>query len=254
MKHKCTEIEEAIWEHARTGADLPAEVGRHTSECSACRELLTEARRLLSLMDEAIPVPDAPACRAEVLARIEGLRVRRPVWAYACACVLLLIILIGGSVLLRPSRPVPQFARKDVERVILPTPKLERPAPPAVATEPEPRPTQSIAPDRRRIERRRHAWRPQKRILVRAPRPRPQVEQPAPNELEAPQPAMENRPVMAVAVTWGAEPSQSSSYAYTERNEATGETTICRVVKSPGAVSIFMESKPGGQEPSSKGA
>ncbi len=67
--------------------------------------------------------------------------------------------------------------------------------------------------------------------------------------------ASDDWPVVIVAVTWEAAPSESQgSYAYVDTDVETGETTTCRVQRSEGSVNIFFESKPGGDEPPEKGA
>lgn len=244
MMHECDRVGDAIWEHARTGADLPADVSRHIGECAECARLMNDARRILSLAEQAIPVPDAPDCRAEVMARISGARATRSIWAYACASAILVMLLVGVFIALRPQARPTQVVRRAQSPVhTTPEPTANNQAPEII---------RRAAPEHR-VVMAKHAVPHHRRRTA----PMTAPEQAIPRD-EAPtseqQIAAENRPVAAVSVTWGAEPSESSSYAYTERDEATGETTICRVVKSPGAVSIFMKSTPGGQEPPSKGA
>ena len=248
MMHECDRVGDAIWEHARTGADLPADVSRHIGGCPECARLLSDARRILRLAEQVIPVPESPDCRAEVMARISVAEPRRPVWAYACA--LLVVILIAGYALLREARPPGRIAQTNQ-----PSPKVsptEQPANPGfICVDPVPQRRTQCRPVTAQHHRPRvRHWVNPKLMVAGA---NTQQQSPVPRTPED-QPSMDRRPVAAVSVTWGAEPSESSSYAYTERDEATGETTTCRVEKSPGAVSIFMESKPSGQEPPSKGA
>lgn len=243
MMHECDRIGDAIWEHVRFGTELPPDAERHIAECAECARAVNEARSLSGLVQSASSVPPSPDCAQAVMSRISS-GARRPVWAYAVASVLLVVLLIGALMILRPSG--------EPARMVQDQPK---PAPRAtIVTNPAPKsesPTPAIVPECR-VAVVKHPIRHRRHLAIHQPVPKqivPRNESPTPEQV-----AEERRAIIAVSATWGEEPIETSSYAYTQTNEATGETTTCRVVKSPGAVSIFMESKPGGREPPSKGA
>ncbi|MGB9619638.1 MAG: hypothetical protein ACPL7K_04420, partial [Armatimonadota bacterium] len=97
MKRECNRFDEIIWEHARTGIELPGEVRGHLESCPHCRQALADATRLSRLLIEVGRVPDTPDCRSAVISRLSG-RPRGsavPAWAYAFA-----VVLIGAAVAL----------------------------------------------------------------------------------------------------------------------------------------------------------
>lgn len=69
--------------------------------------------------------------------------------------------------------------------------------------------------------------------------------------------AESSRPIAVAIVTWPSANNRSDdsySYGYRDRNEATGQTTECRVRRSGNSVEIYMESKPEVQQPPVKGS
>ena len=257
MRHECETAEDAIWEHARAGQALPAEVRRHVHECAECARAASEANRILALMTEAGSVPASPDCREAVMARISGTRCR-PVWAYAFASVILVAVIVVGLYLFQSRGPSPELARS-TPPIVHETPRIpvHETAPKVTAPEPERVEPRAVALQKR--EPRRYRPAPHKeRVPVPAPMPVVVPEEPAiPQEPEPPdEPAVEDdRPVAVVAVTWEANPSESeTSYAYVQRDVETGEVLTCAVERSADSVSIVLQSTPGGKEPPEKGA
>ncbi len=248
MKRECDRIGDAVWEYVRFGVELCEDDRQHVAECQECERILAESRRVQGLMKEVSRVPQASDCTSAVMSRITARR--RPVWGYAATAAMMLLVIVGGLIFLRPHSVTQQIAREVSKPVV---------TAPAHAAAPEV--VQDQSANRERIE----AKTARRRSAVAAKRPRrnrrPQA-RPAPqqrNEMENPASAPEqiaaskHRPVMVAAATWSNAPSQSSSCTYTETNETTGETSICKVEKSPGTVTIFMESKPGGEKLPQKG-
>ena len=252
MKRDCMEAEDAIWEHARTGGDLPAQVTQHTAECPNCGRAAAEAAGIAALMRESDDVPASPDCRPAVMERISG-KSRRPAWAYAFASMLLVAVVIAGLYFLQSPPKMAQNAPTITPRTRvqehapwMAAPEQRKPEAPKIAVE-EREPARLPVP----VRKKRVPASTQRPVVAREKAlvaEQPLKPEPAPL-------SKEDRPVAAVAVTWEAPGFQSSnSYGYVRTNPETGETTTCLVERSDGSVNIFLESKPGGAEPPGKGA
>jgi hypothetical protein len=250
MKNECDRIGDAIWEQVRFGTELPDDVRRHIARCPECARVMSESASLSGIMQAAACVPKAPDSTNAVMSRISGLPAKRTAWAYAAG--IFAVLVISGFLLLHPHGRSVQIARQVV------TPPQATPYQPPVVR------SQAVQPA---IQPREHGTH---HVPVTAVYHRPRVrhrvspkvmlahagshQQPTPPDRTSDeQPATGRRPIMAVAVTWSADPNSGNSYAYCRTDDATGETTTCRVEKSPGSVNIFMESKPSGEKPPSKG-
>lgn len=253
MKRECDRIGDAIWEHVRFSTKLTDDAQRHIAQCPECARTMVESGRLSGLMHTAARVPDAPDCTSAVMSRISALPVKRPVWAYAAG--LLAVLVISGLLVFHPHGTAPQVARNTPRpEVVLPshapTPGVlpaQRPMPEHVM--PRPAPERRVALVKHLVHRHAQRVTPVP-VRVHQPEKMPSPEQVARVPDLA---AAGRRPVAAVTATWTAVPSQNDSYAYRQTDQATGESTTCTVKKSPGSVSIFMESKPSGEGPPSKG-
>ena len=217
--------------------------------------------RISRLIREADNVPSAPDCRDKVMARIASPRMRLS-WAYALAAVLIAVV---GCIALLPhptSNPKAiHVANRQTTTVRQATKHTSKPtAIIAVA------PTTSQAAVKTPTHR---AYRARKQLTAHIA-PRPTVKQsevarvpsaPAPIKATAQQPltaAHPSPPPVAIAIiTWPSAKNaaaDSYSYAYTDRDTATGKTTECRVKRSGDSVQIYMESKPEEKEAPTKGS
>jgi hypothetical protein len=270
MNRVCDKFEDLIWEHARTGDEPPEEARRHVESCRECSRVLEDAKALSGLLAEAGRVPDAPDCRAAVMARISGETRRRavPAWAYACAVISMAGVVAAGIVSHRPRTPVSApFAARNVGPEPSPAPALAKkivPQPQQVvvdSTRDVTQPTEKIKSTsvRRHHRPQRRGVRPTETVAFDGTRSKPDVgplapgpRPPAPNtQLPTPNP----RSVAAVYVTWPeAGDSGDTSYQYVERDAQTGERTQCSVKRSGNKVEVYIESTPGGNTPPVKGS
>lgn len=248
MKHSCSEIEEALWESARSGSELAEHVLRHVAGCPACARAFKEAKQILCASSDNY-ASSAPDCRAAVMARI-GIRGKaRWAWAYACAAVAVLAVIAGGLTLRAPSpgtrqavRPTPVVRRlphvdQPKRIVVVPSSEIKRQPPPSR--------------DRTIVRTPR---------LRRAPKPipsrRPIVAAVPPLVAdEVPPTQQEPTPVAAVIVTGIVnDQSPDMSYGYRERDPVTGVTTECSVTRTGDSIEIHMESTPAGDPQPVKGS
>lgn len=256
MKSECDRVGDAICEYARFGTELSGDVRRHIARCPECVRVVSEFASLSGIIQAAACVPESPDCTNVVMSRISALPARRPVWVYAAG--VLAVLVISGFLLLHPHAAAPTRIVRQETNPVVESPRMTEYNPPAVKHDIRPAilPRERTAqPKPRTAEYRwprvRHRI-PPKPMLARADsrQKTPSVTADQPPEQ---QPETVRRPIVAVAATWSVEPNPSNSYAYTRVNNATGETTTCRVEQSPGSVSIFMESKSSGEKPPSEG-
>ncbi len=274
MRRECERVEEAIWEHARTGRGLPDGVKRHIDGCPECKRALAEAVRISEPLQGAYAVPPTPDCRSAVMASISR-RARRPVavWAYACAAVLLAALAITAVTMLgpRPERPTKQVARtveipsSAPEQRVKPArdvaegdkADLQSPAPEPSVIHP-PTSQEAVAVHKPAVPRVRtyHAKKGAPRSLPKrvSEQRYPAVEGP-PEPAPAEEHRNDDRPVALVMVKFPtAIADDTRSYGYTERDTQTGEVTRCSVTRSEGSIEIYLESTPGGEQPPLKGS
>lgn len=104
MNSRCESFEDAIWEHARTGSELPAEIRVHIDNCPHCAAQLKEAKQISSAMLACDVIPPAPDVRSAVMAQIAPRqKARRPVWGYAFAGTALASLAVCGFVVFKLS-------------------------------------------------------------------------------------------------------------------------------------------------------
>ncbi|MBI2842342.1 MAG: hypothetical protein HYX78_02980 [Armatimonadetes bacterium] len=128
MKHECRMAQDAGWED-----ELPEELRRHIERCADCRRSVEEARRARAVVRDVSVAPDAPDCRAAVMARIQPVRRRRPVWAYVCASATAAVVVVAGIVLTEPGQSPERPRIVRTERAAeSPPPAVTRPTPPEV--------------------------------------------------------------------------------------------------------------------------
>ncbi len=216
----------------------------------------TKWERMSKLVRDADCVPTPPDCRGKVMTRIAAPR-RRLTWAYALAAVL---IAVGGFIALLPRPSSPPEATRMAKKQAAPTPHIvkQQAAPEQIAkTTPviEHRAVTAQLPRHRCVRRQIVAHAPKRTVVeqvkVAQRPPTPAVDQPTP-------PVTPTAPPVAIAiVTWPsakAAASDSYSYAYTDRDTATGKTTECQVKRSGDSVHIYMEAKPETKEAPVKGS
>lgn len=107
MNSRCEVFEDAIWEHARTGTELPAEIRVHIDKCPHCAAQLKEAKHISSAMLACDIIPPAPDVRSAVRAKIAPRqKVNRSAWGYAFAGTALASLAVYALVIPRlPSGP-----------------------------------------------------------------------------------------------------------------------------------------------------
>ena len=277
MKRECERVEEAIWEHARTGRELSEDVRHHLEACPECQSALAEAIQISQPLHGAYAVPSAPNCRPAVMASISRRARRAPaVWAYACAAVLVVVLAITGITVLAPRSEGPE--KQVVRTVDAGSPKPEQsvkvtedlPKQDDVDLE-VPAPVQSgkQAPVAEDTVAQRDPVAPKNSIRHRKttppkerPKPVREEQPPEPEEpVEPPEPAPVeeyedyDRPVALVMVSFPTgHREETESYGYTQRNTETGEVTKCSVTRSGDSIEIYLESTPGGDQPPVKGS
>jgi outer membrane biosynthesis protein TonB len=104
MKDYCVEVQEAILKHGQVQEDLTDEQLLHVKNCKDCARILDESTRISSLLKSAMAVPLAPDCRTSVISRIQPVKSRHPVFAYAFAALFLLFIAALGAWHIRDGR------------------------------------------------------------------------------------------------------------------------------------------------------
>lgn len=254
MNLSCREIEEALWEHARTGSPLAGNVRRHVDRCPACARVLEESEQIICAASDDYAAC-APDCRAAVRARIADARPRvRLAWGYACATAVLAVVVVAGLVLRGPTTAPRRLASKPpaAQRSTAPRvqPERQRTAAPRVEIKKQPATNlRQTVPVRKQL--------PHRARRIRHSRPAPAREMPILVKVTPP-PSAEDvtpRPIAAVIVTGIVdERNPDMSYGYRERDAATGITTECSVTKSGNSIDIRMESTPGGEKLPVKGS
>lgn len=260
MKAECSRSRDVIWDCARAGGELPAEVRRHVDECPDCRRAFSEARQLSGPIDCAAQTPISPDCRSAVAARISRQRPSyRPAWAYAFAVLLAVgLVVFGANVFLhRPSEPAQQVAQRPCQP---PKPELAQP----VKEQPKRIAVLPLVCEKqiRRTYTRTHEPLPRKRvhhpkIAQRPVEPEPTVIVLKSNTSIAPPATLPSRPVAIAIATWPSaddKPNDNYDYSYTDHDSVTGTTTKCSVRRNGESVEIYLESEPSGGKPPVKGS
>jgi len=201
MKWDCARTEDAISDWTR-GAELPDEARRHIAQCMECAKVLEEAKAFHELVQCADSVPNAPDCRAAVMARLPE---PKSAWRFAWAAVPMAVIVVL-IMLLTPARhaPSPQAVVKKTPPVQqhAPAPKVDLPAPEPekIAAEPEKVAVKTYKPrhDRmikRTVVRKKEVVPVQKQAVPQPPKQPEEVCKVKPSEPDTP-------PVAMIYVTW----------------------------------------------------
>lgn len=263
MKRNCLQVEEEIWEHARSGREMSLEARRHIEECRECAKALREAGQIQRAIGSAIVVPDSPDCREVVLAGISSRKIL-PVWGWAGACAAVLAaVVLAWSILGAPdSKPQvrpEQMMAKDTPAKRAPVEQLiPREAPGEVegkadAVDSVDDQTTSRATEQKPVAKKIRYYH-QPRLKHQAPIDQGIVEEivkgpdtppSAPDSAENSAAADAERPVAIAIVEWPSEMrgDEPLAYSYTQRDPKTGETTNCAVRWSNGSVEIDMETR-----------
>ncbi|MDH7601704.1 MAG: hypothetical protein QHI38_06105 [Armatimonadota bacterium] len=261
MGSVCNRTEERLWEHIRTGSDLPDVVRSHLMSCPRCSTAFREAQILVPFLQEVGQVTSAPDCRAAVVSQILQMDHRRGFlrWVYAAvACVVAGIVLavsVNESVNeLKQKRNVPSAASTSStlhvgKPSVAETKTKQLPAAPYIAFRSDSSASAVREPSH---PLRKTSVRPRKTILrVRLPaktQPQLSVDKAPPDisPVDAAQSEVEVQPMAAVYATWETEEAheEPSIYVYVEQDTLTGDTTTCYGRMSADRIEIYVESKP----------
>lgn len=243
MIYRCGKLDDLFWEHVQTGADLPDDILLHISTCGKCSRSLSEIRAIACGLEDASRVSHSPDCRSAVMSNIDARR-GHPAWAYALACILLVVVLATG-LFYSKRQSTPQIVAEKTPKVVKKQVEQTKPEVPRVNADPVPEiPNKKVVVLPKSTPRRHVERRPEPRPIEK-PIEQPTEEPPvAPNE-----PVIEDRSVSIVSVTWSSDESPDTSYSYAETDENTDSITICRVEKKEGVTKIYMETSPGSDKP-----
>jgi|GEM_PF-2011840 len=250
MSLDCISVSDAIWDLAREGIELTEEELHHARSCGSCASTMAEAQASVAALGCIRPYPAVSDCRSAVMGRISTQRRRLlPVWSYACAVLLVAVVIAGAFLRPHGERPAPVQAKMPSEIAGRPSPKMLIPVP---EPKPELRAEKPQAPRHlrmrelnfKRFEPTRHAHHvPHSNTLAQTARRNP-----------PPQVSLPNHDSRALAyVTWSIASRPQDFYrdSYTLTDSATGEITKCSVKRDGKAIEINMESEPAepGTEP-----
>lgn len=258
MSLDCISVSDAIWDFAREGIQLTEEQLRHARSCRCCASALAEAQASVAAFGCVKPYPAAPDCRSAVMGRISTQRTRLlPAWIYACAVLLVAVMIAGALLWPHRGRPALVQAKRPPEIPSFAPPKM-----PARAPEPTremrtvelekpgaPGRVRPRKPNLRRFEPTPHTHKASPTDTVAPTAPKPGWEIPEPQAA----PTVDDSSALAF-VTWPIANQQRDSYqySYAVTDPATGEVTRCSVKREGNAIEIDMESKPA--EPETKPA